>query len=103
MASDKALIFFLSMVMGRANSENLTSVLPSFVLVQMFSRRQFREFLEMFGAQGIGNGVFFTEPFPQVNQLATARAKGAGRTGEPIPYPLACRTFDLHCDQNSTV
>jgi len=43
----------------------------SFAFVQMFSRRQFGKLLQVFRAQGIGNRVFFAEPFAEVNKLAT--------------------------------
>ena len=62
----------------------------------MFSGRQFREFFEVLRAQRIGNSVLFTEPFAEVNQLATARAKWPVGAGEPIAYPLASRTLNIH-------
>jgi hypothetical protein len=89
----------LSMVIGRANQRKLTIHLRSFPFVQVFSRRQFRKLFEVFRAQWIGNGVFFAKPFAEVNQLATARTKRAVGTGEPIPHPLACGTFYIHCTQ----
>jgi hypothetical protein len=66
-----------------------------FPAIEMFSRRQFGELFQVFRAQRIGNGVLFAKPFTQINQPATARAKGAGRPGEPVPYPLARRTFNI--------
>jgi len=99
MAIDNALIIFLSMVMCRAEAEKTYTLSASFALVEMLPRRQFRKFLEMLRTQRIGNGVLFTKPFSQVNQLATARAERPARTREPVPHPLARRTFDIHRHQ----
>jgi hypothetical protein len=70
--------------------------LRSFPAIEMFSRGQLGEFLQVFRPQWVGNGVLLAEPFAKVNQLATARAKRAVRSGEPIPYSLARRTFNIH-------
>jgi hypothetical protein len=39
--------------------------------VQMFSGREFLEWLKMIRPQRLRNLVFFTEPFAQINQAAT--------------------------------
>jgi len=59
--------------MSAGKAENLQQIFiaPLFTPIQMFARRQVREFLQMFRPQGFRNSVLFAEPFSQVNQLAT--------------------------------
>src|SRR4051812_48617867 len=44
--------------------------------------------------QRFRNRVLLTEPFSQVNHLATFRAKGAVKARKPVPFPFAFRAFD---------
>jgi hypothetical protein len=53
----------------------------------------FTRFLEVPGLQGLGNSVFFSEPFAEVNQFAALGAKRSVTTLEPFPHPFAGRTF----------
>ncbi len=64
-------------------------------LVQMFSGRQLRKFFQMLRPQWIRNGVFLTEPFSQIHQLASTRAKRPMRSCEPLPHPPARRAFHI--------
>ena len=66
-----------------------------FRFVQMFARRQVGEFLKMFRAQRLGNGVFAVEPFAEVNQLAALRAERPEFPGQPVAGLFARRAFDL--------
>jgi hypothetical protein len=70
-------------------------------LVQMLSRRQVFKVFEVLGAKGFRNHIRFAEPFAEVNELASFRAKGSERRGEPIAAFLATRTFyilrNAHC------
>jgi hypothetical protein len=48
-----------------------------FRLVQMFSRRQVFEILEVLGPQRFRNHVRLAEPFAEINEFASFRAKRA--------------------------
>ena len=61
----------------------------------MFARRKFFVFAEVVGPKRFGNGVFFAQPFAEVNQLATMGAKRPVGTGEPIAFLFAGGTFDF--------
>jgi hypothetical protein len=64
-----------------------------FWLIQMLASGQVFEVLKMFRAKRFRNHVRLAEPFAQVNELASFRAKGTERRGEPITALLAARTF----------
>jgi hypothetical protein len=65
-----------------------------FRLIQVFARRQAGVFFEMFGAQWLGYHMSATEPFAQVNQLATVRTKWTVLSGEPGTLLFARWTDD---------
>jgi len=60
----------------------------------MFARRQAGVFLKMLRAQRRGNHVPAAEPLAEVNQLAAVRTKRAARSGKPVAFLFANRTFN---------
>jgi hypothetical protein len=88
---------FVHGVLSRGKVKNLQQILigQSFPAIQMFARRQFREFLQVFRSQGIRNGMLFTKPFSEVNQFTATGAKWPISAFEPFPYLLARGTFYL--------
>jgi hypothetical protein len=51
--------------------------------------------VHVFGAQWLGDPIFFLNPFPEINQFATVRAKRAVLSLEPVSLLLASRAFDF--------
>ena len=49
----------------------------------------------MFRAQRLGNGVFFAQPFAEINELATFGAEWRERSVQPIAGLFARGTFEL--------
>ena len=60
----------------------------------MSARRQIGVFLKMLRAQRLGNHVLAAEPFAEVNQPAAMRTKRAVRSGKPVAFLFANRTFN---------
>ena len=65
-----------------------------FGLVQMFARWELFKFFKMFRAQRLRNHVLFSEPFAQVDELATFGTKRSVRRREPIAALFARGTLD---------
>jgi hypothetical protein len=63
-----------------------------FRFVQMFARRQVGELFKMLRSERLGNDVFASEPFAEVNQPAPMRAKRAVFSGKPVAGFFACGT-----------
>jgi len=63
-------------------------------LVRPFPARQTGMFPEMLRAQRFGNHMPTAEPFAEVNQPATARAKRPVVPDKPVAGFFADRTFD---------
>jgi hypothetical protein len=58
----------------------------------MFTRRQTGVFRKMLRPERLGNNVLAAEPFAEVNQLATMRAKRGEFSGKPVAGFFACGT-----------
>ena len=71
----------------------MTSALR-FRFVQMFARRQVGELLKMLRPERLGNDVLAAEPFAEVHQPATMRAKRTELSGKPVAGFFACGTND---------
>jgi len=65
-----------------------------FGFIQLFTRRQIRELLQMPGSQRLRNRVFFAKPFAEIYHLATFRAEWAVPSAKPVPVLLAYRALD---------
>src|SRR3954453_22486697 len=63
-----------------------------FRIVEVIAGWKFFVTFEMLGAQGIGNTIFFPEPFAEINELATFGTERAIRFLEPWPFFFASRT-----------
>src|SRR5437870_325331 len=61
--------------------------------VEVIAGGKFFVFGEMAGAERLGNGMLFAQPFAEINELATMRTEWAVRSGEPLAFFLAGRTF----------
>jgi hypothetical protein len=63
--------------------------------VELMPRGQILKLFKMGGFQRFGNGVLFTEPFPEINQLASLGTKWNERAVQPWTGLAAGRTFGV--------
>ena len=63
--------------------------------VELIPGWQILELLKMRGLQRFGNGVLFTEPFPQIHQLASLGTKWNERALQPRTGLAARWTFGV--------